>query len=129
MKYIQVKPAIQIILNGQPWVDAEGTEMPPWSMSRYLENIVLPDQAMGIGHKAIKACQTIGDLFEQANEGDWVPVETEHWDRLRQAVETPKGSGVHSTVLRQLLPFMDAVLEAPDKLPTIEPDDVKEQAE
>lgn len=117
MKYVEVKQPIQVTVNGAAWKDSDGSDMPPWSFARYLENIVLPDPAMGTGYKALKACAIIEDQFKQAVTGSWVGVEEEHWNMLKNTIENPKGGGIHSGVLRQFIPFMDAVVEAKSEKP------------
>lgn len=118
MKHIKVPKDIQIMLNGVAWKDSDGSEMKPWSFGRYLENIVLPDPAIGpAGYKTYKACAIIDAKFEAAATDTWVEIEDEHWNMLKTAIQEPKGGGVHQGVLRQLIPFMDAVLEAKNDKP------------
>lgn len=117
MKYVQVKDDIQIMANGQLWRESDGKAMPPWSFARYLENVVLPDPAMGTGYKALKACAIIESQFAGAAMGSWISVEEEHWNMLKTAIENPKGGGISPGILRQFIPFMDAVLEARSEKP------------
>lgn len=117
MKYIEVKPDIQIMVDGEPWRDTTNNIMKPWSFHRYLENIVLPDPSMGTGYKSLKACAIIDEQFKQAEPNSWIGVEEEHWNMLKTAIEEPRGSGVSPSILRQFIPFMDAVFEAVTKKP------------
>lgn len=117
MKYIEVKEAIPIVVNGHPWMDSDGSKMPSWSFVRYLENIVLPDPAIGTKYKELKACSILEKQFESAAPGKWVGVEDAHWEMIKVAVEEPKGGGIHPGVLRQFLPFMDAILDAKAEKP------------
>ncbi len=112
MKYVQVQDEIQVMANGKPWKETNGTIMPPWSFSDYLENVVLPDPQMGTSYKALKACALIDKQFEDVEPGEWVAVEEEHWNMMKVTIENPKGSGIHPGVLRQFIPFMDAVIDA-----------------
>lgn len=112
MRYVQVKEEIQAIVNGKPWKEDTGEVMPPWSFSNYLEYVVLPDPAMGRGYKALKACALIEKQFDGVPPGEWVQLEEEHWNMMKLTIEHPKGSGIHPGVLRQFIPFMDAVVEA-----------------
>jgi len=106
------------MLNGVAWRDSNDKEMPPWSFGRYLENIVLPDPAIGpAGYKTYKACAIIEKQFNAATPEMWVEVEEEHWNMLKTAIQEPKGGGIHQGVLRQLIPFMDVVLEAKNEKP------------
>ncbi len=117
MKYVQIPKDIQIMVNGEPWKDSDNTVMPPWLFARYLENIVLADPAIGTAYKELKACVTVDALFKAASPGTWVGVEDTHWEMLKAAIENPKGGGIPSAILRQFLPFMDAVLDAKSEKP------------
>ena len=117
MRYVEVKREIQVMMDGEPWKETDGSTMGPWSFLRYLANIVLPDPAMGTGYKALKACALIEQQFKDAAPHAYVAVEEEHWNILKAAIENPKGGGIHSGVLRQFIPFMDAVLDAKSEKP------------
>lgn len=117
MKYIKVKDDIQVLLNGEPWKDSDGSVMKPWSFSQYLERIVLADPSIGTGYKELKSCFTIEDQFKKAASGDWVVIDEEHWNMLKSTIENPKGGGISPSILRQFIPFMDAVLEAKSEKP------------
>ena len=117
MRYVQVKEDIQILVGGEPWTDSNGGVMPPWTFARYLENIVLVDPAMGTTYKALKSCDMVGEQFKDAILGTWMPVEDAHWEMLKNAIENPKGGGVSPSILRQFIPFMDAVLNAKGEKP------------
>lgn len=121
MKYLRVPDDIEIMVNGQRWMDSSGNIDPPWSFSRYLENIVLADPAIGTTYKDLKACSIVENQFKDATVDTWMGVEDAHWERLKSVIENPKGGGIPSSVLRQFLPFMDAILEAKSK----KPDDIK----
>lgn len=118
MKYVEVKKDIQVTVNGEAWKESDGTEMKPWSFAQYLDNIVLPDPAMGTGYKSLKACAIIEAQFKDARPGTWVGVEDAHWELLKNTIENPKGGGIHAGVLRQFIPFMDAVIGATSEKPT-----------
>ena len=127
MKYVQVKEDIQIFVDGKQWTDSSGVVMPPWTFARYLENIVLVDPAMGTTYRALKSCDIVGEQFKDVIPGAWVPVEDAHWEMLKSAIENPKGSGVLSSILRQFIPFMDAVLNAKSQKPNEEKSNGKNQ--
>lgn len=117
MKYVQVEEDIQIMADGEKLKEAGGKVMKPWSFSRYLEDVVLANPTMGAGYKSVNSCAIMEKQFKEASPGSWVPVEDEHWNMLKNAVEEPKGIGVHPVILRQLLPFTKAILEAKDEKP------------
>jgi hypothetical protein len=77
-------------------------------------------------YKAIKAAKAIdkefsgciNDAFGKNGPG-MVKLAEEDWKRLHDLVENPNGQyGYHSAVMPQLLPFLDAIMEASDKEPT-----------
>jgi len=117
LRYVKVPEDIQIMVNGKPWVESDGTVMKPWSLPRYIENIVLADPAIGTDYKSLKACFEIDAKFKLAVLDEWVELEEAHWEILRSTIENPKGGGVSPSILRQFLPFMDAVLEAKNEKP------------
>lgn len=118
MKYIQVPEDIQVMLNGVAWKDSNDKVMPPWSIGTYLQNVLLPDPAVGpAGYKTWKSCAIIDAQFSDITPGEWIGVEEEHWNMLKTAIVEPKGGGIHQCVLRQLIPFMDAILEAKNEKP------------
>ena len=116
MKYVQVPDDIQVMLNGKPATEADGSVSPLWPLGQYLDTIVLPDPAMGKGYKVLSACRIVEEQFKVAKPGDWVAVEDEHWRLLKQTIENPQGS-MNASVLRQFLPFMDTILEATSEKP------------
>lgn len=117
MKYVEVPEDIQVIVNGTSWMDAQGNAVPPWSLYRYLENIVLADPSIGTTYAALKSCNKISDQFEKAKPGDVIGVEDAHWSVLQGTINAPKGGGVSAQILRQFIPFMDAILQATDAKP------------
>lgn len=117
MKYVQVRDDIQVMLNGEPMEKSPGKADDAWSFSRYLENVVLPDPSIGTTYKALTSCATVSAQFKHAVSGTWVPVEDAHWEMLKGAIEDPKGGGISPGILRQFLPFMQAVIEAESKKP------------
>lgn len=123
MKYVQVPKPIQIIINGELWKDSEDNVMPPWTIGRYLEDIVFPDPSIGTSYKALTAVDDMSKQFKDAAAGSVIGVESAHWDLLNKAIENPKGTmvgisaGAVSIILRQLLPFAKAIIKAADEKP------------
>ena len=117
MKYVQVNDNIKIMANGQVCLEEDGIPGKPWPFARYLERIVLQDPAIGTSYKALKACAIVDAQFKCAAVGSWVGVEEEHWNMLKDTIENPKGGGISPGILRQFIPFMDAVLEARSEKP------------
>jgi len=112
MKYVKIEEPIQIKLNDKPLEEADGSVAPSWPISKYLEAEVLCHPTIGSGHKAIKSCDLVAKQFKDATPGDCVAVEDAHWELLRSAIESDQAVSTHPIILRQLLPFMDAILEA-----------------
>jgi len=58
------------------------------------------------------------------NIGKWANVDDDTLDDYagadlgKYAIENPKGGGIHPGVLRQFLPFMDAVIDAKSEKPS-----------
>lgn len=127
MKYVHVPKDIQIMIpNPCPLCRASvgdvNVKAEMWSHARYVDNIILPDPAIGTEYKSLKACSIMDANFKNAIVGKCVEVEDAHWEMLKTAIENPKGGGISSSILRQFLPFMDAVLEAKSEKPTEQSD-------
>ena len=63
-------------------------------------------------YKNIKAAKAIDKAFDKV-EGE-VQLAEDDWKKLKELVENPKqgGYGYHAAVMPQLLPFLDAIMEA-----------------
>mgnify|MGYP007063604129 CR=1 FL=1 len=118
MRYVEVPQPIQIknLTTGEP-ITVDGSVI-PWRMSRYLSDIVLPDPALGKGYKADLVRSTIRASFKDANTGDVVPVEDEHYDMVRAVIEGPE-STTPPIVTMQLFPFQSAFVEAGREKPKV----------
>lgn len=116
MKYVLIPDDIQLLVNGQPELDANG-KVDSWSISRYLETVVLADPGIGTDYKSLKACFAVDEAFLKAVPGKYVEVDYDHWEKLKETIENPKGGGISPSILRQFLPFMDAIIEAKDTKP------------
>ncbi len=122
MKYVQVPKDIPVTIpNPCPLcrssVGDNNTKIDLWSFTRYLENIVLSDPALGTGYEPLKARRLIVIQFENATSEEWIGVEEDHWTRLNTIIRDPKGGGIDSGILVQFFPFMEAVLEAKSENP------------
>lgn len=79
------------------------------------------DAAMSVrdvwsGYKALRAANKIEDAIEAAEKGDGLVVlDGEHYELLKKAIEHDQAlAGWHPSIARQLLPHVDAVLDAID---------------
>ena len=119
MRFIQVPEDIQIMgVDGKPWVNADDKVEKPWSFYHYLKTIVLPDPAMGSGYDAWNAYSVLNEAFKDESSGTWVTIDDAHWKLLCEIVNNPKGGLPTGLVMYQLIPFMDAILQARDKKPS-----------
>lgn len=126
MKYIQVPEDIQLMLNGELLKDSRNEVEKPWPFIQYLRNIVLADPAVGTDYDNIRSSEDILSKFKNTIPGTWIELAEPHWEMLESTIRKPKGGGISPDVLRQLLPFMEAVLDAKRKKPTEVTIDVKD---
>lgn len=105
-------------VDGKPWVNADDKVEKPWSFYHYLKTIVLPDPAMGSGYDAWNAYSVLNEAFKDESSGTWVTIDDAHWKLLCEIVNNPKGGLPTGLVMYQLIPFMDAILQARDKKPS-----------
>lgn len=67
-------------------------------------------------YKNIKSAKAIDKAFSVSN--GVAQLAEEDWKKLKELVENPKGGyGYHAAVMPQLLPFLDAIMEAKDSGP------------
>ena len=76
---------------------------------------LLNDKTFLRGREAMKQADKIEGLFAAAGVGDVVPVEDADWLLLKQAADKP--SSEYLPVARKLLPFLDAICDAPTTKP------------
>lgn len=70
-------------------------------------------------YKNIKSAKAIDKAF--SNGSGVVQLAEEDWKKLKDLVENPKsGYGYHAAVMPQLLPFLDAIMDAKDSAPAEE---------
>jgi len=100
----------------------------PWTMGRFLSSFVWADKAMsdpkdGNKIKAWRAMMTIDKALEEATEAgvNSFLVRDDHWERVRKVIDgwehndDPKaGRPWNDILMMQLLPFLEAWLQAPE---------------
>ena len=118
MRYVKVPENIQLVPDDASDAKPDDKAIKPWPISLYLKNVVLRDPAMGTGYEITKTIDQVYNNFKDEIPGKFVGVEDAHWKLLVTTINDPKGSGIDPFILCQLLPFMDAILEAKDKKPT-----------
>ncbi len=119
MKYIQLLADVVLmdLLTGEPYRGPDGRQEPPITMShkQFLRGR-LCDLAFGQSYERGKAQDKIAEALEVAHV--YLPVEDADHEVLCETVRSPHPQSPYNPQIRRSLrPFMDAVLEAPSKLP------------
>lgn len=85
---------------------------------RFFADAVMSVREVWTGYKALRAANKIEDAIEAAEQGDGaVVLDSEHYELLRRAAESDSALAVwHPAIARQLLPHVDAILDAVDYL-------------
>jgi hypothetical protein len=80
-----------------------------------LEESWLQDNSFGKDYAGLKRAMRLSELFKDKVPGDSVTLDNEDWGPLANAVRAPsvgQGGGYIPSVGRQILPFLEAVLDA-----------------
>lgn len=96
----------------------------------WLNGVVLRDPRFFVGYKEMKHAKAIDDALSSAPAGQWAMIERADWEFLKNIVEHPQYQTVgqrgepvtypgyaNSALARNVLPFIQAVLEAVEKKP------------
>jgi len=119
LKYITIPAAITLLepTTKDPLKDEKGI-VKPVAFYDFIGKLLF-NPKWAENYKAIKAAKAIDRAFEKTQPGAVVQLAEEDWKRLHDLVENPSGQyGYHAAVMPQLLPFLDAIMEAGDKEPT-----------
>jgi hypothetical protein len=119
LKYVTIPEAITLLepTTKEPLKDEKGVVKPVTFYDFIGKLLFNPKWAEN--YKAIKAAKAIDKAFEKAAPKTVVQLAEEDWKRLHDLIENPAGQyGYHAAVMPQLLPFLDAIMEASDKEPT-----------
>ena len=118
MRYVKIPEPIQLRnLTTEAPLTVDGDDT-PWSMYRYLADIVLTDTAMGKGYEVDRIRSTIQEAFKDASPGNCVAVEDDHYDKV-QAVIVEPGSEIPPVVTMQLFAFQQAFVDASRENPKV----------
>jgi len=118
MRYVKIPEPIQLRnLTTEVPLTVDGDDT-PWSMYRYLADIVLTDTAMGKGYEVDRIRSTIQEAFKDASPGNCVAVEDAHYDKV-QAVIVEPGSEIPPVVTMQLFAFQQAFVDASRENPKV----------
>lgn len=95
-------------------IDGEGGTV---SFRRWFNEAVMGARDVWAGYKALRAANKIEDAIEAAEKGDGtIVLDNEHYELLKKAAESDAcaASWVQLAIARQLLPFIDAIVDATD---------------
>lgn len=121
-RYVEIPPPVTVLdpTSNQPIPDEKPLDF-DFVMTKLMSHPV-----WGESFAAMRSQDAIHDAWKNAKDGVMVLAE-EDWTRLKQAVETPKitaptgqvipGFGVHPTVVRQLVPLLNPIVEAKSERP------------
>ena len=86
-----------------------------YPFSNFIQTL-LSQPRWGKDYKAIKVGVSIEKKVSEASPGDEILLSDEDWKLLRDSAAEPEsGYGLHPYLLRQILPFFDAIVEAEEK--------------
>lgn len=115
-RYIIVPEPILLVepATKEPLKDEQG-ETKPQTFADFIGKLLF-NPMWAENYKNIKSAKAI-DKAVSKNE-KVVQLAEEDWKKLKDVAENPKGSyGYHVAVMPQLLPFLDAIMEAKDAAP------------
>jgi len=106
-----------------PITEAEIVAATPQTFFRFLRANTLSDARFSSTIKGVFAIEKLSDLFRDASPGDVVAVEDADWELLKESSENPtRGTGRTAQagfgdglLAVQFLPFLRAIIDAPDK--------------
>ena len=116
-RHIVVGPDVELMnyLTGERTKNSTGTEdEKPWSMVRYLMEIVLVDPSMK-GRKDRQTAKECREKFLKAKPGDVVEVSEECCDRVKKLINDPSYRAAPATVMEQFDDFDSCWCDAPTK--------------
>jgi hypothetical protein len=123
-RFVIVPADVQVAL-----VDQEGKERSiPFTFKDFIKHILDTNPIWGKSYKNIRSAMAIETALILKVAGEVGTLAQEDWDLLKEAIEKPQmagpggqieGFGYLPQVVRQLVGFMDAVVSASDKEPTV----------
>lgn len=89
-----------------------GAQTEEYSFQSFVQTL-LSQPHWGKDYKAVRTGVSIENKVADAKPGSKIELAEADWELLRKSAETPEnGFGLHPILLRQMLPFMDAVVQA-----------------
>ncbi len=96
-------------------------DVPPFTFERFVVEILLSDAKWTQrGYQGLRSARKIEKAVTNKAPGEWISIEDADWERLKEVIETPTNgtySGQSSFVTRQLMEFLEAIMEAKDEKP------------
>lgn len=86
----------------------------------YLKSRVDDEAGFGATLELVKMSGLVAEAFKGAQPGDVIGLPLEQWEALCRSVRTP-AHGYSVPVMRQLLPYATAILDAPSTKPEAPP--------
>ena len=91
----------------------EGQE--EYSFSSFIQTLLSQPQ-WGKDYKAIRTGASIEKKVSDSSPGEEIILSDDDWKLLKDSAESPSnGYGLHPYLLRQILPFFDAIVGAEEK--------------
>lgn len=121
IKYVTIPEPITLVepTTKEPLKDEKG-ETKPVVFSDFIGKQLF-NPMWAESYKNIKSAKAIDKAF--SNGSGVVQLAEEDWKKLKDLIENPKGSyGYHAAVMPQLLPFLEAIVEAKDAPPEAKKD-------
>lgn len=88
----------------------ENGPVAPFTLRTFV-NSLLQAASWSENYKSLRSAISIEKAFENAKPGDQVLLSEEDWQKLSAIAENPKdGYAFHSMVMRQLMSFLEALL-------------------
>lgn len=119
IKYVTIPEPITLLepTTKEPLKDEKG-ETKPQKFYDFVGKMLF-NPMWAESYKNIKSAKAIDKAFEKAEPGAAVQLAEEDWKKLKDLVDNPKGGyGYHAAVMPQLLPFLDAIIEAKEEKPS-----------
>lgn len=97
-----------------------------FTLKEFVRHLLDTNPVWGKSYKNIRSAMAIEQALEGKIAGDLVVLAQDDWDLLKEAVEKPQmggpagvaeGFGYIPQVIRQIVGFMDAIIQASEKQP------------
>lgn len=123
LRYVKVPENVKVKLPSR-----EGEVEAEMTFAEFVRSLLDNNPLWGKSYKNIRAGLAIEGAFKDKAPGTWVALSSDDWEMLKECIEKPQiggpggateGFGFIPQAVRQLVPFMDSVVEATDKEPAL----------